>query len=270
MFDFHIHSKNSLDSKQTLDEICLSAIEKRLDGIAVTDHVDMWFYDLEHTEDRISACIAEVNAAREKYGDRLKIYQGIEMAEYLYNPKKADMIIQLTDYDVILGSVHSVLYEEWTDSYSRIDFSAASEEKIKGFVREYLAKVYEMAQKTDFDVLCHLTCPLRYINGKYKRNISADEFRTEIDDILDMVIKRNIALEINTSGMNTALNSLMPDSDIIKRYYQKGGRLITIGSDAHMPQNVANGFDSAAKVLRDIGFNEYYTFEKREPIAYNL
>ena len=67
MFDSHIHSQNSLDSKQTVDEICQAAIEKGLTGITVTDHVDMWFYEREHTYQRILSSIAEVTAAKEKY-----------------------------------------------------------------------------------------------------------------------------------------------------------------------------------------------------------
>ncbi|MBR0277378.1 MAG: PHP domain-containing protein [Clostridia bacterium] len=42
-FDCHTHTNCSLDGKQTIDELCKSAIEKGVLGVAVTDHADMWF-----------------------------------------------------------------------------------------------------------------------------------------------------------------------------------------------------------------------------------
>ena len=46
-----------------------------------------------------------------------------------------------------------------------------------------------------FDVLTHLTCPLRYINGKYNRGIDISIFNREIEEILQEIIKKEIALE---------------------------------------------------------------------------
>ncbi len=265
VFDSHMHTYNSLDGGQTVDELCESAIEKGLTGAAVTDHVDMWFYNDENTEERIKKCISQVNTAREKYENRLKLFQGVEMAEYLYSPKEADIIMNLTDYDVILGSVHSVFYEDWTDSYSRLPFGAETTgmKKITGFMSEYFTKVTEMAEKTDIDVLSHLTCPLRYINGKFNRDMDISLFNKEIEYILSVIIERKIALEVNTSGINTAFNEFMPGYDIVKKYYDMGGRLITIGSDAHISSNIGNGFYEAAEMLKDIGFECYNYYEKR-------
>lgn len=272
MYDFHIHTCNSHDSKQTVDELCESAISKNLQGVAITDHVDMWFCESDNTYENISACIAETNSAREKYADKLNIFQGIEMAEYLYNPKNAEKIMKLADYDVILGSVHSVHYADFTDSYSRLDFSkgAVSSDKIKGFLYEYFNKLYEMTENTDFDILTHLTCPLRYINGKYARNIDLAEFKAEIDEILKLIIKRKISLEVNTSCLGSAFNFTMPDSDVIKQYRDLGGNMITLGSDAHSPDRIAYGFDFAVSELRRLDFEEYYTFKKRKPIPHKL
>lgn len=272
LYDGHMHTVNSLDGGQTVDEICKTALEKGLSGVSITDHVDMWFYDKENTEGRIKNCIKQVSDMQKKYLGKLKIFQGVEMAEYLYAPEKAEIIMKLTDYDVILGSVHSVLYEDWTDSYSRLPFGEndAPKEKLIGFMRKYFEKVAQMAEKTDFDVLSHLTCPLRYINGKFCRGIDTDYFKNEINCILELIIKRNIALEVNTSSLATALSSFMPSTDIIKRYYDMGGRLITIGSDAHISSNIGSGLEQAAQALKSIGFKSYNYYEKRIPNEVSL
>lgn len=267
IYDSHMHTANSLDGKQTVGELCRAAAKKGLNGVSVTDHVDMWFYERENTEDRIKKCIAEINEEKQKYEGALEVFKGVEMAEYLYAPEQAEIIMKLTDYDIILGSVHSVFYEDWTDSYSRLPFGreSASEKKLTGFMRRYFEEVKAMAEKTDIDAASHLTCPLRYINGKFKRGLDISMFQKETDEILSVLIERGIALEINTSGIGTGFNEFMPDKTIVKRYYDMGGRLITVGSDAHISENIGNGFAEAAEMLTDIGFKYYCYYKQREP-----
>ena len=264
MFDLHIHTLHSVDSKQTIDEVCESAVQKGLQGIAICDHVDMWFSEKLNTPAAIHDCIEDVRRARAAYGDRLDILQGMEMAEYLYDPENADRILGLGELDVILGSVHSVAFEEIDDSYSRIDFSSMPEEKIVRFMKKYFFHISEMIEKTDFDVLSHLTCPLRYINGKYKRNIDVQIFRKEILDIFSQIVEKDIPLEINTSGVGSFYEQYMPDTALIRTYQDMGGKLITLASDAHVPQNVGNAFSSAKEMLQDIGFDSYCIFRKRK------
>ena len=264
MFDLHIHTLHSPDSKQTIEEVCESAIAKGLSGIAICDHVDMWFSENLNTPAEISGCLADVRRAKERYGNSLEILQGVEMAEYLFDPENANRILQLGEFDVILGSVHSVAFEEIDDSYSRIDFSSMPEEKLVRFMKKYFFHIAEMIEKTDFDVLSHLTCPLRYINGKYKRNLSNTHFEKEILAIFDEIIRKDIPLEINTSGMNSFYNRYMPDTDLIRVYKKMGGKLITLASDAHVPENVGNAFCETADILQDIGFDSYCIFRKRK------
>ena len=270
MFDLHVHSKNSHDSKQTLPEICESAIEKGIQGVAICDHADVWFFDKDGTENCIALCMQEINEARARYGDRLEIFKGIEMAEYLDDPERAERLLLAHPYDVVLGSVHSIRYEDITDAYSRIDFSEMPKEKILGFLRVYLEKMSSMVEKTDFDVLTHLTCPLRYINGKYERNIDMMYFKNEIGDILKEIIRKDIPLEINTSGIGSFYGEYMPDAAILRLYADLGGRYMALGSDAHASQYIGNAFGEAGALLRSLGLREYAVFRKRKMTVYPI
>ena len=102
------------------------------------------------------------------------------------------------------------------------------------------------------DVLAHLTCPLRYINGKYKRNVSSRRYEEKIIEILKYIIENAIAMEINTSGIGNGF--LMPDEWIIKKFKDMDGYLVTLGSDTHMSQNVGNGFGEVLEILKEYGF----------------
>ena len=69
-----MHTVNSLDGGQTVDEICKTALEKGLSGVSITDHVDMWFYDKKNTEEKIKNCIKQVSDMQKKYLGKLKIF----------------------------------------------------------------------------------------------------------------------------------------------------------------------------------------------------
>lgn len=268
MFDFHIHTNNSHDSRQTTDEVCLAAKSKGLRGIAITDHVDMGVCFTPGTYENMARCIDEVKAARQKYD--IEIYQGIELAEYNLDPEGAKKILELCNYDVILGSVHYVSYDNLSMAYSCIDFSSYTEEWIHGFMKSYFDCVLNMAENVDIDVLTHITCPVRYISGKYGCRLDISDYNSQIRKILETIIKNNIALEINTSGLGSGLNDFMPGENIIKLYRELGGRLVTIGSDAHIPDRIGCGITDAKELLKSLDFKSYHYYKNRSPYEVKL
>ncbi len=264
-YDFHIHTDNSLDGRQTVDDACRAAIEKGLTGIAITDHADINFFEKDDTINRFKKLLSDIEKARGKYGDKLEILKGIEVAEYLTNPDGGEKTLALADYDVILGSVHTVLTTGINDSYSRVDFSKMPESRIVSFVDLYFDRMLEMICKTDFDILTHLTCPLRYINGKYKRDIEVRIYEDKIRRVFKEIIDRGIALEVNTSGYASDVPYFMPERDVLTLYYEMGGRRVSIGSDAHISNNVAIGFDKALELIKEVGFDSCVVYKQRTP-----
>lgn len=262
-YDSHTHSINSLDGRQTVYDICRSAIEKGLAGVTVSDHADMWYYFSEKTLDRITSSVRDIDEAAEEYDGKLRLFRGVEMSEYLYDAANAENILKITDFDVVLGSVHCIQFGEFRDAYSRLDFAVMTDEQIYEFLKKYLQEISKLLDALFFDVLTHLTCPLRYINGRYNRGIDIMIFEKEINVILKKVISRGISLEVNTSGVGTSFDSLMPDERILGVYRSLGGEMITLGSDAHTSDHLGNAFDSTAELLKRIGFKGYYFYEKR-------
>ena len=96
-----------------------------------------------------------------------------------------------------------------------------------------------MAEWGQFDVLAHITYPLRYIIGDYGREINLDRFQPLIDKLFYTIIRKGIVLEVNTSGLRQKINATLPDEELLRRYYGLGGRLVTIGSDAHRLRDMA-------------------------------
>ncbi len=270
MFDLHIHCSCSHDSRESIDTICRLAIEKGLKGIAISDHADMGPCCLPDTYERFARRAEELCRAQNTYGDCLSVGAGIEMAEYLYDIPLAERLLTLTEYDVILGSVHYVPYDNIATAYSAIDFSEKTDAWIHGFLALYFEKIGEMLANVDIDVLTHLTCPLRYINGKYHRGITLKEHMSAIEAILTLALSRGVALEVNTSGCDGGIENVMPTADILSLYRTLGGTRVTLGSDAHIASRVGIGFDGAKRLLRSLGFDSFLTFQRRKPTAIAL
>lgn len=263
-FDMHTHSNNSHDGKFSVTDMAKSAKINGIDGICITDHCDVFLAGIENVEYHTQKSVKEAIAADNKYG--VRVLHGVEIGESWWNKEFANKMLNFCNYDAIIGSVHSIDCENWNMPYSRIDFSGWSDDELYSFMSIYFDNMNKMLDFLDCDILAHLTCPLRYINGKYGKNIDLLRFCGEINDILGIIIKRRIALEINTSETDRALNATMPYEWIIDMYVKLGGNIVTIGSDAHIASDVGKGFDKAMEILKKIGLKSYFYFENRKPI----
>ncbi len=271
MFDTHTHTNTSHDSTQSIDELCLTAIEKGVKAISVTNHIDVYAYSEERNTEVIYKTDSEVLHAKSTYQGKLKVLVGTEIGEAHFNPELSRKLCKLVPLDVILGSVHSFPIGNEKSHFSRAILDESFPiEKIIEQLKLYYIELLSTAQAADIDVLCHLTYPMRYINGVYNRGVDIGICSDTIESILHTIIKRNIALEINTSNVGTDYNYTFPTFDIVEQYRNMGGKLITIGSDAHTPSRVANGFEYVKSKLKELGYNEYFYYEQRKPISVSI
>jgi len=265
LFDSHIHTLNSHDGKSKADDICNSAMKFGLSGIAITDHCDINAYVKENLKGRITSSVRDVDIAKEKYKTKLKISKGIELGQPLFNKEYAFEILNFFDFDFVLGSVHELRDAVLSINHRHIDYSALSNEKINEYLNKYFIEVYETIEFGHFDVLAHLTLLLRYTNGKAKRNITLDQHKEIITEILTLLVEKDIGLELNVSGLNTDWKESMPNKEILQMFKNLGGSIVTIGSDAHISDNVGIGIREGIELLKEIGYNYYAFYENRTP-----
>ena len=131
----------------------------------------------------------------------------------------------------------------------------------------YYDDICSMLNYLDGDILCHLTYLGRYINLVYgNTNYSYSEFLPQIKEILKLAAKKDMALEVNTSNMAKFKNGFyMVDKYVLELFRECGGKLVSLGSDAHCPEHVGAAFENALSFVKDAGFNEYCCFKKRQP-----
>lgn len=269
-FDCHNHTRNSPDSKCEIHDLCKQAIKNGLSGIAITDHCDVQFRNIRDILTPIKKSLEAAEQMKLLYKDSLVVFRGVEIGEAIWEPSYSEKILKLGEYDIVLGSVHSVRYNGYTDSCADINFTEMNGELRDDFLHKYFEDLLDLVKSFDFDVLTHLTYPFRYIIGKYGIKADISRYYPQIENILKEMINRRIALEVNTSCLLSGYDELMPNTEILKKYRTLGGELITIGSDSHMPQKVGKDFGRARDMLLDIGFKYAYYYVNRKPVKYAL
>ena len=86
-----------------------------------------------------------------------------------------------------------------------------------------------------------------------------------LDEILKTLIQKGKGIECNTAGFKYGLNQPNPERDLLTRYKELGGEILTIGSDAHKPMHIAYDFEKLPALLNECGFQYYTIFHNRSP-----
>ncbi len=264
--DLHVHTDNSFDGNHSATFFCEKAEMMDLRAVAFTDHCEVdQFRDDPTYEKRIFQGFFEISKVRSAFNGKLLVLNGIELGQPAYDVEMADKILNLHDYDQVLGSVHNLRGKE--DFYFMENLTLEEAEKL---LNEYFDEIIEMLNWGNFDVLAHLTYPLRYFYSKSNLDININKFKDKIDEILILTAKLDKALEINTAALRQPLNKLSPEVDIIKRFRELGGKYVTVGSDAHYAEHLAADIDAAYSAALEAGFDSITFFQKRTPLEMKI
>ncbi len=264
--DLHVHTDNSFDGNHSATFFCEQAEFLDLRAVAFTDHceVDQFKGDNAY-EKRIFQAFFEIEKVRSAFRGKLLILNGIELGQPAYDIETANNIVNRYDYDQILGSVHNLRGGE--DFYFMENLNLDEAEKL---LKEYFNAIIEMLEWGNFDVLSHLTYPLRYFYSKSNLDIDLTKYKNQIDEILLLTSKSDKALEINTAALRQPLNKLSPEVDIIKRFKELGGKFVSVGSDAHYAEHLAADIDMAYSAALQAGFDSITFFQNRTPIQIKI
>lgn len=268
--DIHMHSEYSHDCVTPVAEICETALEKKLDLICITDHCDLYsdenwqavLDERKETVDGIAAVIPNYPG--------LEVLIGVELGAGFIFPELAQAVIDSQPFDMVIGSVHGIIFRGERKSTSKFDFGAVDEETMLEYLDHYMDAAIYIAEKLDIDVLGHLTYYLRYTNGKYHKNLDWRIHEDKIRRIFRAIIARGIALEINTSCVGSSYDEWIPCKDVIDLYIEMGGRRFTLGSDAHKTKNIAQGFEDVKTYLREKGIDRLVYYKNRVAQEYHI
>lgn len=259
--DYHVHTLYSPDSKMEHEEAIRAAMAAGVTEICFTDHMDLGHHmekfnrvpDFQSMEETIAHL-------RDEYPE-VNIGKGIEVGYISETAKQTAEVLSGQSFDFVLLSTHCV---DGLDCY--VPESQRGRDKMTAYGR-YLETVYDSvvddALTEHYDCISHIGY-IAKCNHYEDNEFPYELFPELIDRILSEIIKRGKGIEVNTSGINRA-GHVLPHPSIIRRYRELGGRILTIGSDAHRPENVSVYAKEAVRIIAEAGFQEITLFRNREP-----
>lgn len=261
--DYHMHTSFSLDSEAKMKDMIESALSKGLKQICITEHMDIGAPVTEEWPEHAWECnvdsyLYELIKYKNEYVDKIEINFGIELGLMQSQFRPNAIAAKSHEFDFIIGSIHFVndLDIYWPDFFE----GKTAKKAIDEYFNTLLLNV---KQFNNFDVLGHLDYIVRTVPGG-EASFNPMDHKNVVEEILNTVIEKEKGIELNTAQLaKDGFKQANPCIDYLKLYKELGGEIITIGSDAHVPENIAGNFNKAEALLKEAGFNHYCTFKDR-------
>lgn len=265
MIDLHLHCDFSMDSTESIQNVIDKSLELGMETIAFTDHIDLYSFPSKSAFSfNVEEYFETLERYRDKYKKDLEILIGVEIGLQPDMCKTNDELISNYPFDFIIGSIHTVKHMDiFLDKYLE---KFSPKEALKYYYEEML---YSVENTKNFNILGHVDYIDRYF--KDRSLIPAHEdFSPVIEKILIEVINSNRGIELNTAGIRKGLPYMNPKNEILEKYKELGGEIITIGSDAHFAKDIGASYNDAVNILKGIGFKHLTKYVNKEPIKVNF
>lgn len=271
-YDYHVHTAFSDDSDYPMEDVVRDAIGLGIEELAFTDHVDYGVKDewdspairLNHDGEpavnvAYPAYFARIAELREAYADRIRLKAGLEFGVQTHTIGRYEQLFAAWPLDFVLLSIHQVRdVEFWYDGNEFMEGRSQA-----AYNDAYYRELYDVVRSYKrYSVLAHLDHVKRYDPaGPYPFEKSRDI----IAAILEQVIADGKGIELNTSGLRYGMAGPVPCREILELHYDLGGRILTVGSDSHMPGHLGSRIREAQDVLKEIGYEGICAFDRMEP-----
>jgi histidinol-phosphatase (PHP family) len=278
--DWHTHNKLCRHAKGNIEDYVKHAIEKGIDTIGISDHFPYEFYvgleEIPYEEygmkvEEMSNYLSIIQKLRKKYENKINVRSAFEIDFIPNQVNKLNRILDnvKNELDYILGSIHILFTERgaWCFDDSRFLDEFNQYETVDHVYIDYYDSIIEMVntQDFDFDIVSHLDLPKKF--NKFPEN--TDTIMDKVLEVLKAIKKRDLVIEINTSGFRKEVKEQYPSIDIIKKIYELNIPIL-LSSDAHNPNDIAYRFDLMIKILKNIGFTKLAHFKNRKRIFIDI
>lgn len=267
--DYHLHSSFSGDSTEPMENMILAAIGRGLTHICFTEHMDMDYPETPDTPKDMfllntDSYLYDLARFKAKYENQIRISFGVELGMQPHLMRQLALYARSHEFDFIIGSTHLV---QGKDPYYPDYFAGRSEEEaFRAYFQEIIANLKKLS---GYDVCGHLDYVVRYGADK-DLNYSYNKYKDLFDEMLTLILEQEKGIELNTGSLSCGMRDASPCMDVLKRYRELGGDVITVGSDAHSAGAVAAHFARAEEILTACGFRYYCVFENRLPEYFRL
>lgn len=249
MTDIHTHSTFSMDGQSPLSDMVRAAKEAGLRYFGVSEHFDADSNTQELFGTDAASYFPAARTLQRSEGEGFTLLVGAEFG-FSHMPAAQERFLALQKKyrpDFVVNSVHIV---DGCDCWFPDYFAGKTKERA---YRDYLEYVLQsLGAPYPYDIVGHIGYVSR--NAPYEdRKISYSDFSALYDEILSAIVEKGKILEVNSS-CGGAGSDFLPDTDVLCRYFELGGRKVSFGSDAHGVSRVAEKRALITDALKKIGF----------------
>ena len=272
MIDYHVHTRFSGDSSAEPAEQLSAALQRDIDELCFTDHIDFDNPGFNFEPADLFARHETVKKFAGRYtnalfpGKSVIIKEGAEISMATFPECREQTLRCIGDFgpDFIIGSVHCVdRVDVYYPEYHR------GKTKAEAYL-PYLDTILACLPEYDFiSVLGHYDFVAKcapYGDRSIGLDLSS-EIAGRFEAIFKTVAAMGKGIEINTAAWRDAPHWGL---DILKLYRECGGEFVTFGSDAHRPSAVGNRLDEAEALALAAGIPYYATFTGLVPELHRI
>lgn len=266
LIDYHIHSNTSKDSKVEIDEYCRQAVKLGLKEICFTNHhepIKIEDRSYAHAMDtqKMEKYKRDVDEARKRYPS-LTIRLGIELGYKEGWENALKEFVQNHDFDYVMCSLH---YIEGKCIVFKNKTQELNDKEKENIIELFFKDMESMARFDFIDCIGHFDGIRRCIH-----DFNISDYEDRIENIIGLMKKNDIGFEINTAGWRLGFKEQHPNVELLRILKEKEIKKVTVGSDAHMLEQLGYKIPEALALLKDHGFKQVCTFDKRKPIYHDL
>ncbi len=266
LVDLHTHTSLCNHASGTPGEYLEAAVRAGISFYGVSDHCP-WPAGYDSAWRMTPALFPEyrkIVADLKEQGEScgVKVLYGLEVD---WVPGRMDEVRANLDnepLDYIAGSIHyldSFAFDNPDEIHRWQDLGADRVWK------SYADEMCRFIQDYRFSFLSHFDLPKKF--GFYPQNMAS--FNLAARGIFELAAEKGVAIELNTSGLRRKVNEIYPSFELLKSAAE-AGMMITLGSDAHAPDEVGSGFDAAVEMARRAGYKTLVAFEEMRPFEVPL
>lgn len=258
--DYHIHTKMCGHAYGEMEEYVAAAQRKGLREIGFADHVPMYFLAPEQRdlsiamkEEELPLYVEQVREMQAKFHP-FNVKLGLEADFTPGMENELAAILEAYDFDYVLGSIHYI--DGWGYDNSQY-ISEYDKWDLYELYRRYFTILGQAAASGLFDTLAHPD-----LIKKFGFSPQAD-IAPLYAGAVQKIAEAGVCIEVNTAGLRAPAGEIYPQIKFLE-LCRKNRVPVTLGSDAHHPEQVGAGFKEAMELLRTVGYREVVTFSGRK------
>lgn len=258
------------DGKDSVEDLVQKAISLGFTDIGFSSHGYHPLDEISLDDESEKAWMAEVAAMKEKYADKIHVWQGVEedMSGRNYQDYGLDYIIASVHFVATpLRGWRAVDYScEMAEDIIRSDFGGDWLEYCKAYYRE----VAGIAQRPEADIVGHLDLVTKYNEGGKYGAFDDPAYLNIVCPVIDRLVEAGKIFEINTGAIARGYRSdPYPDVRLLKYIQKKGGKIL-FSSDCHDKDFLDVAFGRAKELARTAGFTEVQVLGPEGFVSYPL